>query len=233
MSTDRATWNLAPPPGFQGFRDDLPLKVYERDLPHWRQDGATYFVTFRLADSLPQAKLRELRAFQADWERRHPPPRSPEDFDQLARELFRRVEECLDQGFGSCRLRSHTVAWQAAVAMDATDPALCELGCYVIMPNHVHAVARPLAPATYPLENITKRWKGSSSRSIHESSGDFGTLWQPESFDLIIRDEEHLWRVIQYIGANPRKARLRAGESLLWIKPEWVELGWRFEGTSP
>ena len=29
------------------------------NLPHWRQDGVTYFVTFRLADSLPQAKLDE------------------------------------------------------------------------------------------------------------------------------------------------------------------------------
>ena len=58
-----ANWNLPAPPGFQGQRDDLPLKIYQQHLPHWRQDGATYFVTFRLHDSLPQAKLRELEAF--------------------------------------------------------------------------------------------------------------------------------------------------------------------------
>ena len=46
------TWNRAAPPGFQGLRTDIPVTVYYRHLPHWRQDGATYFVTFRLADSL-------------------------------------------------------------------------------------------------------------------------------------------------------------------------------------
>src|SRR5688500_731379 len=36
-----------------------------RDLPHWDQPGGTYFITFRLADSLPnepRARLAELRA---------------------------------------------------------------------------------------------------------------------------------------------------------------------------
>lgn len=53
-------WNLSAPPEFQGLRDDLPLTVYFRHLPHWRQEGATYFVTFRLIDALPKAKLHEL-----------------------------------------------------------------------------------------------------------------------------------------------------------------------------
>ena len=38
-----STWNLDPPPGFQGLREDLPLRTYTRHMPHWRQDGATYF----------------------------------------------------------------------------------------------------------------------------------------------------------------------------------------------
>jgi putative transposase len=31
----------------------MPMRIYWRNLPHWRQNGATYFVTFRLADSIP------------------------------------------------------------------------------------------------------------------------------------------------------------------------------------
>ena len=69
-------WNLPPPPGFQGLRDDLPLTVYWGLLPHWRQNGATYFVTFRLEDSLPQSKLCELEFFKSEWERQYPPPRA-------------------------------------------------------------------------------------------------------------------------------------------------------------
>src|SRR5438270_11212711 len=69
-------WNLPAPPGFQGLDPDKPVTVYQRHLPHWRQDGATYFVTFRLADALPQSKLDELAELQAAWERQHPPCRT-------------------------------------------------------------------------------------------------------------------------------------------------------------
>jgi REP element-mobilizing transposase RayT len=65
-------WNLPPPPGFQGLHPDKPVSVYQRHLPHWRQDGATYFVTFRLADALPQDKLKELADLKANWEQGHP-----------------------------------------------------------------------------------------------------------------------------------------------------------------
>jgi hypothetical protein len=65
-------WNLTAPPGFRGLRSDEGVTVYVRHLPHWRQRGATYFVTFRLADSLSQAKLRELAAWRDQWWRQHP-----------------------------------------------------------------------------------------------------------------------------------------------------------------
>jgi putative transposase len=71
-------WNLSPPPGFQGLDPNKPVTMYMRHLPHWRQDGATYFVTYRLGDSLPQEKLDELRQFKQEWEKQHPPPRSHE-----------------------------------------------------------------------------------------------------------------------------------------------------------
>jgi len=85
-------WNLPPPPGFRGLQEDLPLTSYVRNMPHWRQVGATYFVTFRLADSLPRSKLDELTSMKADWEQKHPEPRSQEALDELARFVFERVE---------------------------------------------------------------------------------------------------------------------------------------------
>ncbi len=50
-------------------------KVIERTrhhLPHWKQDGTTCFVTFRLADSLPQEKLWQLRDERNVWMAAHP-----------------------------------------------------------------------------------------------------------------------------------------------------------------
>jgi REP element-mobilizing transposase RayT len=222
-------WNLTSPPGFQRLRDDLPLKVYNQSLPHWRQDGATCFVTFRLHDSLPQSKLRELRLFRSEWELQHPPPRSNSRADELAREVMQRVERWLDQGMGSCLLGRPELAEFVVDALHKEDGTECELDCYVIMPNHVHAIVRPLNPKTVPLEKILQRCKGVSARAINSHRGQMGSVWQRESFDRIVRDEEHLYRIIQYIGRNPLNAGISPANTHLWIRPEWVARHWDFE----
>jgi REP element-mobilizing transposase RayT len=223
-------WNLPPPPGFQGLHPDKPLTVYQRHLPHWRQDGATYFVTFHLADSLPQAKLDELALLKAEWQRRLAGPASDAALEELARETQVRIERWLDQGIGSCPLKRPALAAFLTTAMHHFDSERYELGCYVVMPNHVHGIVRPTVPEKYPLEEILGSWKKYSSRRINGELHQAGDLWQEESYDRIVRDEEHLWRVIQYIASNPGRAGLPRESCALWIRPQWVELGWGFEG---
>jgi REP element-mobilizing transposase RayT len=222
-------WNRDAPPGFKGLQPDLPVTIYERHLPHWRQDGATYFVTYRLADSLPQSKLRFLASLKQDWEAQHPPPRSDADREQFVRLFQQKVEDWLDQGMGSCCL-SHSEA--ADIVFDSWqhfDGERYELDCLVVMPNHVHLIVRPLEPKTDPLEAILQSRKGRSARLINALFKQSGTRWEEESFDRIIRDEEHLYRCIQYIGSNPARAGLAAEACRLWIRPEWKALGWAFE----
>ena len=43
---------------FKPFDPGGELEVYHTDMPHWRQDGCTHFVTYRLADSIPAQVLR-------------------------------------------------------------------------------------------------------------------------------------------------------------------------------
>lgn len=225
-----------------------------RHLPHWRQDGASYFATFRLCDSLPQDKLHELHQLRKEWKVRHPMPYSRTQLDELSRETMLRVERWLDQGRGSCLLRDPRAARLVTDSMHYFDLQRYELGCYVVMPNHVHAIVRPftvgwicnpsqsragsqelcLDPkvmdgSTWELEGILQSWKRHTARTINKLVGLHDSLWQQESFDRIIRDEEHLWRAIQYIGANPFTARLTVKQCPRWIRPEWVELGWKFE----
>ena len=221
-------WNLPAPPGFQGLRSDVPLTVYVRHLPHWRQEGATYFVTFRLHDSLPKAKLNELVILRREWERRNPPPHSDEKLEELARETIRRIDRWLDQGMGSCCLNEPKAAECVAAAMHHFDSERYELGCYVIMPNHVHVVVRPLLCEEEPLERILQSWKRHTSLEINRLHRTSGQLWQHDSFDRIVRDEEHLYRVIQYIGSNSVRAGLKIAECRRWIRPQWESLGWRF-----
>jgi len=247
-------WNLPPPPGFQGLRDDLPLEIYVRHLPHWRQDGATYFVTFRLDDSLPQSKLHELDGLRREWEARHPPPHSKDALEELARLTSTRVEAWLDEGQGGCVLKEAELAAHVIRGMHHFDGVRYELDAYVVMPNHVHAIVRPTQPREHPLELVLKSWKQFSATQINKwiKSGmgiaggtgllarrtsrragkpvlnGGGPLWQDESYDRIIRDCEHLDRCLQYIGANPRKAGLSNAAVARWVRPEWIALGWQF-----
>ncbi len=249
-----STWNREPPPGFQGLRADLPMAVYFRHLPHWRQDGATYFVTFRLADSLPQSKLRELEAIKREWarrgeirgtdcqscktdcqsvlrdgdstRRRHLARGNGED---VTRALMIKVEAWLDEGMGQCWMARPDISQMVTDSLRHFDNDQYELGCYVVMPNHVHGIFRPLQPKSLPLEKILQSRKRRTSREINVVVGGRGSLWQEESFDRIIRDEEHLYRCIQYIGRNPAKARLRSDQWRRWVRPSWESLGWKFD----
>lgn len=200
-------------------------------MPHWRQDGATYFVTFRLFDSLPQSKVHELRGLKQEWERQHPKPHSCEVAEEWTREMVRRVENWLDQGSGHCFLREPSAATHVVGAMHYFADQRYEIGCYVVMPNHVHAVLRPTQPRVHTLETILKSWKSYSGKRINEDCDRSGELWQEESFDRIIRDEEHLWRTIQYVGRNPAKAGLDFQRCPLWINPVWESRGWTFQSA--
>lgn len=221
-------FNLNPPPGFRGLHPDLPIRVYYRHLPHWRQEGATYFVTFRLADSIPQEQLRALKRWRAVWESSHPEPRSEEDWSELAREVSRKTEQWMDEGFGECVFRNHELAEEMSKSLLHFQNERCLTSCFAVMPNHVHVVMKPLG--SFELEDVLEQVKRFVSRKVNTTLGRTGVLWEEESYDRIIRDEEHLYRVVQYIGRNPAKAGLPQDEWVRWMHSDWEQAGWGFRG---
>jgi len=221
------TFNLPAPPGFRGLHPDLPIRRYQRHLPHWRQAGATYFVTFRLADSIPQEQLRALRRWREQWERQHPEPRDEQNWENLAREITSRTEAYLDRGYGECVFRDTALAQEMSKSLLHFQHERCLTSCFTVMPNHIHAIMKPLGE--YELEDILDSIKGYVSRQVNRHLGRSGKLWEQESFDRIIRDEDHLYRVIQYIGRNPEKAGLPKSQWNCWLLPDWEAAGWRFE----
>ncbi len=224
-------WNLPAPPGFVGLDPTGPLRMYQRSLPHWRQPGVTYFTTFRLADSIPPGRLRELAALRIAWEKANLPPRSELQWQTLARTTIEHLEHWLDQGAGCCVLREKFAADLVAAKLQHYDGQQYELGAFVVMPNHVHALVRPFSDELFPLETIEQGWKGLSSREINALQGLQGQLWQRESYDQIVRDEEHLWRLLQYIGDNPRRAGLNEQQTRRWVCPAWIRAGWNFTSS--
>ena len=181
-----------PVPLFQPFDPHAPAAISARRLPHWRQAGCTYFVTFRLADSFPADLLRQ-------WEELQPKPEFPEQFYQW-----------LDQGHGQCLLRQPALATIVEAALLHFHGDRYLLGDYVIMPNHVHALVTP--GGAQELSAILHAWKAFTAKNVNQALGQTGKLWQDESFDHIVRDECALEKFSTYIRGNPQAAGLRIGE---------------------
>ncbi|HIQ22736.1 MAG TPA: hypothetical protein EYH34_16045 [Planctomycetes bacterium] len=219
-------WNLDPPADFQGLRPDLPLTVYYRHLPHWRQQGATYFVTFHLDDALPEPKIRELQTIRRQWQAKHPPPRTKAEWEAYAREVTVKAERWLDQGHGRCYFAKPDHAQLLANSLLYFQDQRYRVFCYTVMPNHCHVLVRPLG--RHKLEAILGSWKGYVAHQINRAYNRKGALWQQESYDRIVRDEEHLYRIIQYIGHNAARARIERSRWVRWIHPQWEQAGWRF-----
>src|SRR5215831_6304674 len=85
------------PATFIGYFDPhQPVSELQGNLPHWRQEGVTYFVTFRLADSIPQSTLDLWVRQRDDWLRRHSEPRTPELREEYYRLFVERFHRWLD-----------------------------------------------------------------------------------------------------------------------------------------
>jgi len=77
----------------------------------------------------------------------------------------------------------------------------CQLEVYCIMPDHLHIVVTPAEDGASSLRFVD-RFKGWYSRVAHQAGGQ-GRLWQPRSYDHLIRTHEDLDRIADYIMANP------------------------------
>lgn len=166
------------------------------NLPHWRQRGVMYFVTFRTRDSIPQGRLQEWRREHQAWLARHPGPHSREERRTYNRLFPRRFLRWLDDGHGKCVLRDVRLRRVVEEALQHFDGRRYELDEYAILPNHVHIVVKP---TSHGLSSILGSWKSYTAREINRRLGTSGRFWQKESFDHIVRSRDELERVRRYI----------------------------------
>lgn len=194
--------------------------VYHRNLPHIHPAGATFFVTFRLAGSLPPEVVEQLRSEFDEEERRlkmklSGPPFLVESY-KIQKKFFGRYGDCLDQmAHGPIYLRDPEVAqmvMQEIRRLDGTNYAL--LVC-CIMPNHVHLlvdISRFDEGDTHghpsALSQTLHLLKGRTARYANQHLGCTGKFWQDESYDHFVRDNAELRRIMEYILHNPVKAGL-------------------------
>ena len=178
-------------------------------LPHWQQPGATYFVTFRLADSLPRCLLAGWAAERDQWLRCHPLPWSDGDARDYRQRFVGVIEHWLDAGQGDCRLANSQGAASVIETLRHFDGTRYTLIHAVGMPNHVH-VLFALHPG-FRLERVVHAWKLFSARRLNGLLGVTGAVWQKDYFDRLVRDRQDLSRCVRYLRRNPEAARLRPG----------------------
>ena len=216
LATFQTPTTILVPADFQGLDKTREILRYHRSLPHFRQTGATYFATFRLADAIPKDVACEFQAFSAAWRVRLGMLGNPEttgadqkirrEYEENQRRMAIRMEALLDAGAGSCwmsQLRMREVVQNALLHFH---PTRLHMYAFVVMPNHVHALFRP--EGDHDPEDLAGSWKQFSSRSINRMTGQKGNLWQSESWDRIVRDSDHFRKVVRYIARNPSKANL-------------------------
>jgi len=173
-------------------------------LPHVDAPEGTYFLTFRLHDSLPAKALAEfrtelrLRKFQQK-QNLH----STYHWDD---EYFRRIEGYLDESAGNCWLGQPKIASLVSNALRYFDNERYILHTWTIMPNHVHVLFTLLKD--FHLSSIAHSWKSFTAKEANRILGRSGSFWQRESFDRLIRSDRQMEFTIRYILNNPVKAGL-------------------------
>jgi putative transposase len=137
--------------GELGYRE-----FYRRNLPHFQPTGGTFFVTFRLAGSIPRAVMDRWRVEHAASLRRLEKRAEEEDKTQAGgvryieeeRRRFALIEKYLDKAeTGPLWLKDKRVADMVADSLRYRDGKVYRLDASCVMPNHVHVVFAPLPVA--------------------------------------------------------------------------------------
>lgn len=191
------------------------LTVTRRRLPHWKMNGSVYWITFRLADAIPQDKLRVWKQERDVWLRLRPEPRSEADWQEYDQRFGKRIEAWLDAGIGSRALARPDVREAVKKCLLRFEGKRLLLHAAVIMPTHVHLVLEPIK--NHDLSRLLQGIKGASAWEANKRLGTAGTFWLDESFDHIVRSEKQYQRLVRYIADNPVKAGLREDEYWLYL----------------
>lgn len=206
---------------------------YRRHLPHWHPQGAVFFVTFRLKDSIPHTVIELLRL---EREREKLALQKQPDSNRATQNYldeqrsFWRWDDYLDRGeCGPHWLSQSEIADIVKEAFHYRDGSVFDLYAYCIMSNHVHAVFEPSrsdwsrsipqGQSDLPLSKIMQSLKRHTARQANIVLGRQGAFWQDESYDHVIRDNAAFLRIIYYVVENPVKAGL---------VPKWEDWPWTY-----
>lgn len=205
----------------------MDKSYYKRNLPHILPENAVFFVTFRLANSLPRSVVEDLvneneMTFNRINAIKDDRKRSILLRDERKR-YFAKFDQLLDNNnSGSMWLNEKKIAVIAADAIHFRDKKEYQLFSYCIMPNHVHMLIgvgdmfvkenpgnnTDSANESYRLPKILQDLKKFTARESNKILGRNGQFWHSESYDHVVRNVKEFENITDYIAQNPVKAGL-------------------------
>ncbi len=211
------------------MEDDLI--IYRRNLPHIHPSNAVFFITFRLAGTLPlqviqrlrQQRERELNRCKAKFKSNS--IKLKNERYAIQKKYFGKFDALLDEPYmGPVWLANPGIAQIVKDKLHAFDGVRYKLIAYIIMPNHVHLVfdtkifkvkqqnrqSENKKRKYYPVAKIMQLIKGNTSFKCNRLLKRKGQFWHYESYDHVVRNFDELIRIIKYVLYNPVKAGLVA-----------------------
>ncbi len=182
-----------------------------KKLPHWQPAGATFFLTMRLAGSIPKHIIAQYKA-QKDIEVKELKRIFPNDPLLLADQLynldkkyFSIFDKELDKSNEPYWLQEKEIAKIVKESIAFFEGKELITHAYCIMPNHLHWVFThdEDAQVLWQILQRMKRYTATEANKILHRQGQF---WEDESYDHIVRDAKEFDNIVLYTLQNPVKA---------------------------
>ena len=208
---------------------------YRTKLPHIHPADGIFFITFRLADSLPIQVIHQFME-EKNFEKlrirlQYEGILKKELLYEIEKNYFNKFDKLLSMDTTNCWLNQDKIAQLIANKLHSYDKHRYLLICYCIMPNHVHMLVnmkdfisvntsnRSGRTRYYPLTNVLRLMKGSTARIANKMLDRSGAFWQHESYDHYVRSENEYNKIIEYILQNPVKSG---------IVTDWRDWKWNY-----
>lgn len=187
----------------------------KRHLPHKQLTGCVLFITWRLAFTLPKAILNDLAMIRSNYlkERKKSILADGKNkYIEFKNIQFNYFDDWIDN-YKECKhnltLDPYSNIIKKVIHSDENIKYI--LSAYCIMSNHIHLVIKPLTKNNgtfYTITELTGFLKSITAHKINKALSLKGQVWQHESYDRIIRDENEYLDTVKYVIMNPVKAGL-------------------------
>jgi putative transposase len=185
-----------------------PITFYRSNLPHFTPENAAYFVTTRLADSLPACVANKLRQkhLAAMELKKQDPDVNGEMLRYLSKQYIVELDKALDTNTTGPQWLSQpdvcSIVRNEILKLESENAI--DVWCFSVMPNHLHVL---FTLREGELSKIMQLLKGRTSFAANKVLSRKGAFWQHESYDHVLRQNE-FERIIRYILLNPVNAGL-------------------------